>query len=405
MNKWQSLYQFFMYQVKLHLSKRNKVKYFAGGKKKLISVSLVTLSIILLSSCQKKADSNNTNTADNDTTGSQTQTIGETTKEPVSTNSETGQESQGTLSIKDYYPFQDNVVYRYEGSGNEYASYDIYTDYLKGERIQLRSNNGGSETVRVLELKDGLLTQVLLKEECYYRENLLDSSDGQGEVLLKEPLTPGTEWTLSDNRKRYISGSNVSVTTPSGTYEALEVTTEGNNDKLTDYYAPGVGLVKSVYTTSDAEVVSSLSKIEQDVPFKQRVRFFYPDGDKEVIYGVDKELSFQTNDITSSKLADALKEIAENKGAPVISIKTQLKDLYLNKDNIVYVDFSKELVSDMNAGAAYENRILQCIANTLGTYYGVDQVCLTVEGKPYESGHVTMKEGETIKVNLKEVVK
>jgi hypothetical protein len=387
--------------LELYLLKRNKKISYIGCKKKLVPVLLVTLSIILLSSCQKKGGNGNINTADTDTTDSQTETVGETTGE---TNPETGQEPQAR-SIKDYYPFQSNIVYRYEGSGNEYASYDIYTDYLKGDRLQLRSNNGGSETVRVIELKDGLLTQVLLKGECYYRENLLERVDGEGEVLLKEPLTPGTEWTLSDNRKRYISGSNVSITTPSGSYEALEVTTEGNGDKLIDYYAPGVGLVKSIYTASGTEVVSSLSKIEQEVPFKQTVRFFYPDVEKEVIYWADKELSFQTNDITSSKLAEEIKKIAEEKAAPVISVNTKINDLYLNKDNIVYVDFSKELVNDMKAGAAYENRILQCIANTLGSYYGVNQVCLTVEGKPYTSGHISMKKGDTIKVNLDKAVK
>jgi hypothetical protein len=54
----------------------------------------------------------------------------------------------------------------------------------------------------------------------------------------------------------------------------------------------------------------------------------------------------------------------------------------------------------MNAGAGYESMILQSIVNTLGGYYGVDQVYLTVEGEPYSSGHIAMKKGEFFKVNL-----
>jgi spore germination protein GerM len=54
----------------------------------------------------------------------------------------------------------------------------------------------------------------------------------------------------------------------------------------------------------------------------------------------------------------------------------------------------------MNAGAAYESLILQSITNTLGNFYGVDEVYIMVEGKPYESGHILLKKGETLKVNM-----
>jgi hypothetical protein len=72
---------------------------------------------------------------------------------------------------------------------------------------------------------------------------------------------------------------------------------------------------------------------------------------------------------------------------------------------MVYVDFTKELVSEMNAGAGFESMILQCITNTLGRYYGVTKVYLTVEGSPYSSGHIIMKKGEPFIVNLTNSVK
>jgi hypothetical protein len=52
----------------------------------------------------------------------------------------------------------------------------------------------------------------------------------------------------------------------------------------------------------------------------------------------------------------------------------------------------------MNAGAAYESMILQCIANTFGNYYHAESLILTIEGKPYESGHISMEEGQWIPV-------
>ena len=58
----------------------------------------------------------------------------------------------------------------------------------------------------------------------------------------------------------------------------------------------------------------------------------------------------------------------------------------------------------MNAGAGYELLILQSITNTLGDYYGVKEVNITIDGKLYESGHILMKKGETFKVNYDKVV-
>ena len=68
---------------------------------------------------------------------------------------------------------------------------------------------------------------------------------------------------------------------------------------------------------------------------------------------------------------------------------------------MVYLDLSKEFTKEMNAGSLYESQILQCITNTLGDYYMVKKVYITVEGKPYSSGHILMKKGEAFNVNYK----
>ena len=65
---------------------------------------------------------------------------------------------------------------------------------------------------------------------------------------------------------------------------------------------------------------------------------------------------------------------------------------------MVYVDFTKNFVSEMNVGASFESMILQSITNTLGQYYGA-KVYITLEGKPYSSGHISMKKREAFIVD------
>jgi Sporulation and spore germination. len=319
------------------------------------------------------------------------------------------QEKPEAFKIEDYYPIQADSEYTYEGKGNEYASYTRFTDYIDpvNNKVQQRTNNGGTETVDVVQVKDGKILLLQRVQECYYRDNFLgNSADGSdAEILLMEPLVEGTSWTLPNGNRRYISATDIKTDTPSGSYQAIEVTTEEAEGGVTkDYYAPKVGLVKSIYEFEKMKVSSLLDKIKTDTPFTQTITVFHPDQD-EKLHTVPLTLSFRTGDITRQILQDALRqEAAKNTYLPLLSENTKINSLYLGSDNIVYVDFSSDLVKEMNAGAGFETLILQGITNTLGNYYGSEQVYITIDGQPYSSGHILMKKGETFKVNTDSTV-
>ncbi len=407
--------------------------------KKYVKKIMLSISIILLIALQTGCGNKNNNEDNTDIVTPTTKPIvtlpAEVTPGENTTVDETEDTTEETLSLLEYYPMKADTEYVYEGEGNEYASFVRYTDFLDEEngKIQTRTNNGGTETVRVIEIKDGKLSVISIINECYYRDNIMDdtktvananttantktttnantttitddSAKEETEILLMEPLVKGTQWTLSDGRKRYISETEVKVETPSGSYKALEVTTESTDSNTKDYYAYGVGLVKTIFEAEDMEVSSSLSEINSDTPFTQVIDVFYPDAD-EKIYVEPVTLTFHTGDITRLILQETLKkEATKETYLPLASTNTKINSLYLGEDNIVYVDFSAEFVQEMNAGAGYELLILQSVTNTLGNYYGVQKVYITLEGKPYESGHVIMKKGETFEVNMDAVVR
>jgi spore germination protein GerM len=373
--------------------------------KKIMINTAIALSIVLLSGCgitdkSKQNSSNNTKVESGTKVDEKTSPEKEdTNKTPVNT-----EESSETRRIKDYLPTAKDVKFIYEGSGNEYASYTTWVDYLKDDRVQVRTNNGGTETVEVIKYEKGELKVVFSQDETYYREDLTAKASNKNEILLKEPLVKGTSWKLKDGSKRYISNNNVEITTPSGSYKTIEVTTENKNYKNLDYYAPNVGLVKTIYKSKDMEVSSTLSKIEKNSHLVQEVKFYYPNMNDGAIYFANRKVSFKTNDITKITIEKNLKELPKGDLGKVLTKNVKIKSLYLGKEKMVYVDFSKELVSEMNAGAGYEVMILDCITNTLGEYYGVDKVYITVENKPYSSGHIEKEKGEYFEVNTKGVI-
>lgn len=373
--------------------------------KKINTAVIYLIALILLSGCKKVKQEETIDETGispvptNTITEAPTPTVNETVLEDTEETS-----TEVTLRISDYYPFLENVKYTYDGEGNEYASYTVFTDYIAGNRAQFRINNGGSETIKVLENTNGTLIIHLFRGETYFRENYVDKTDGNDEILLKEPLIKGTEWMLADNRRRYISNTGVEVTTPYGTFQTIEVTTEENatKDKIIDYYAKDIGLIKSIYSSKDYNISSELSKIEKNTPFTQSVILYYPNRDGTGIVEVEKSILFQTNDISRIKIQEAYAGSSNSKLVPILSADTKINSLYLNNDNIVYVDFSNEFVKAIGSG--FEELKLQCITNTLGYYYGVNQVYITIEGQPYESGHIVMKKNEPFKVNYDKVI-
>ena len=368
--------------------------------KKILVFTSVFLLVVFLFGCVQ----DNNNSANNNNVNNNNKT---STNNGNNNNNNNEEPALQPLKIEDYFPIKANTHYVYQGMGNEYASYDVYIDYASEDKVQQRVDNGGTVMANVVELKDGKLTKLYSRGEAYYRENLLKLKNDEEEILLMEPLEKGTTWTLKDSRVRTITDTLVEIKTPLDTYQAIEVTTESSNDKTMDYYAKNVGLVKSVFISGESEedeISSTLSKIEEDSSFMQTVNFYYPNIDDGKYYYQSKEIRFHTNDLTKKVLETAYKESINDDVQKVFSENTKINSLYLNKDNNVYIDLNQAFVSEMNAGSQYEAMILQSIVNTFGQYYNVEKVYVTIDNKPYESGHIAMEKGEFFKVNVNDSI-
>ena len=294
-------------------------------------------------------------------------------------------------TIADFFPFSENTVMVYEGQGMEYAAYTTYVDYITDNRIQIRTNNGGTEIVSVLENSDGELRVITEQPETYYRLDLTGTTNASGDIVLKEPLETGTSWTLSGGGTREITGMDVSVETPLGTYDAMEVTTTVEGKTVKDYYAKDIGLVKTVFSTGEDEVTSSLKEIIEDGTWDSTLTLYnFEVTDTDVLsVKEDVALSMKTND----NIADVLIGEFQDKG--LASAGTALNSLSFDATSqILIADFSEEFVTEMNAGTAKEMGVLSSVVNTLGTYFQTDKVRITLDGDVYASGHIELNANE-----------
>lgn len=367
------------------------------------SIIILILCTLLLSACSaNQLPGQNTTTA---VVPSGSSTAAQTTTANVQPTPTATAEAPAKLS--DYFPLTVDVHLKYKGTGNEYASFDIYVDYAKDNKMQVRKNNGGTEMVLVYEIRDGALVCNYSRGETYYKYDYTAMTDGD-DILLKEPLAAGTSWTAKDGSQRSITAVDKQIDTPSGSFKAIEVTTTRNDSVNKDYYAKGTGLVKTEYISGDAKmtVTSELEKIEKDVPLKQAVRFYFPQFEKNRIVYIDRVVEIKTNEDMKYKFQKELKTIPESGGlAKTLTKNTQVLGIILDDEkDTVTVDLSSDFIKEMNAGTTLESMLVNSITNTFGNYYMKGKVIITIDGKPYESGHILMKPGEAFTVKTEGIV-
>ena len=294
-------------------------------------------------------------------------------------------------TIADFFPFSENAVMVYEGQGMEYAAYTTYVDYITDNRIQIRTNNGGTEIVSVLENSNGELRVITEQPETYYRLDLTGTVNTSGDIVLKEPLETGTSWTLNEGGTREITGMDVSVVTPSGTYEAMEVTTTVDGKTVTDYYAEDVGLVKTVFAVDGEEITSSLKEIVNDGTWDSMLTLYNFQVTDTDVLSVKEDIGLTMK--TNENILDVLIGLFRDNG--LASEATDLNSLAFDADGQMLVaDFSEEFVTEMNAGTAKEMGVLSSVINTLGMHFQTDKVRITLDGEPYSSGHIELDADE-----------
>ncbi len=378
-------------------------------KKMIIVVALLTL---LLSACSANnqvgqetttaGTTENTGTAQSPDSAASTETNTTVSVQPASP-----VPAEPVATISDYFPFIANSHMIYKGTGNEYASYEIYVDYIRGDKMQIRKNNGGSETVLVYAVKNGKLVCTYSRGETYYKYDFTPMSDGD-DVLLKEPLSKGTAWTAKDGSSRSITSVDSRIETAAGKYTAIEVTTKRKDSTDRDYYVKGIGLVKTIFTSGNDSmtVESELEKIEKDVSYIRTMNFYYPQFEKDCIVYMERDVEIKTNEDMKFKFQKELKIIpAEGGLAKTFTKNTKVLGIKVDEDRgTVAVDLSSDFIKEMNAGTSFEGMLLNSITSTFGDYYLKSKVIITIEGKPYESGHILMKQGEAFNVRTQGIV-
>lgn len=156
-----------------------------------------------------------------------------------------------------------------------------------------------------------------------------------------------------------------------------------------------------ISTESDKSNAENLDESTQSSQITNRnVRLYFYDvvQDKIVYYDDTVEV---TDKAVTTALINELKHPKNTKVTPSISKNVNIISAKLDKEkNLFYLDLTDNFVGEMNLGSGPESSTLNAIVNTIGYNFEVNNVVITLGGKPYSSGHILKNEGESFKVSL-----
>ena len=307
--------------------------------------------------------------------------------------------SEAVNELEQWLPKTPNVERIYAGEGNEYAEFSTYPQFITEDSIQFKNQNPGIISYHIYEYREDRIVETFTHHGGLMRDdfaNTAKTSDSEGEeIILKTPIEVGTQWEDRDGQSVEITATDLELAAPNGTVPGIEVTTttidqDGHEGKIYRYYGKDIGLVKEVTElSSDAEmtVTSTLTEYKPDTVEKIPFTLYALDYETlDQAIEIETELELKTNDPIRLALTDKLKEELDSEVTNLLPNDATINFMYLDDNNVVHVDFSEELATNMQAGASGESEILQRIVDTIANLYHAEAVNLSLDGGAYDKG-------------------
>ena len=318
-------------------------------------------------------------------------------------------------NLEQWLPKLENVVLEYQGGGFEGDGFTRTPQFVLEDTYQFVTSSTATTVANIYEYREDSVVSIFSRMETYFRENFMDtgypSETDEESILLQLPIEVGNTWEGIDGTFSEITDSHIPIETENaGTFEAIEVTrtSEEGESVLKSYYAEGIGLVRSESNTENTDedtehlTVSTLSSIHGEEPEYITTTIYTLDSAETGLEEHEAGIYLNTNDPARMAIAEALKGNHEAiEGSPVINDSVEINYMYLDENDVANVDFSEELLTEMQYDSSTESLVLQAITNTVGAFYRhpVEEVMITVEEEPYMSEHMTYEEEQTIEID------
>lgn len=171
-----------------------------------------------------------------------------------------------SLNTSDFFP--NRVMTKKFSGGFENEGFTHIIDKVQGNRIQVKQVDTGVDVVLVYEVSKENI-KLIYSHEIYdinFEENYVeDIKPNRQDMIIQAPIEKGTKWTDNEGRVYEITGTEVKLTTPAGTFDTLEITSIIDDFQVKSYYAKGIGLVKRIFGDIVDELIEIKYSVDEEV--------------------------------------------------------------------------------------------------------------------------------------------
>ncbi|MCL2702892.1 MAG: hypothetical protein FWE91_04710 [Defluviitaleaceae bacterium] len=324
-------------------------------------------------------------------------------------------------TMQDFFPRTHNRQMHFEGlaasqrrdtQGNVFPNeIELYTvffnDHVRGSRSQTRimSWRSGAEysLIEVYEISQGNLWLINTRERFFDHTDYTAEIPSLGVLILSEPFEAGNEWIRFQlgeavHEVARIISMNTEITVPYGTFDAMvvEVTDEVNGVKTLEYYAAGLGLIKTERQTEIGGQYQQLVDVV-DGPLPMFMQFFYgwnvveeffEDYDEPFLDNVPDmhhvPVEYHTNTDLIPFYMNTFRAYLRDYWNYNLSSGVDINSIsYDRAANLLHVDFTPAFITEMSGLGELESHVMQLAADTLGFLYRAHEVAFTVNGDAY----------------------
>ena len=339
------------------------------------------------------------------------------------------------VSQATHFPFEENLMLLYEiqahtPTGEFTDTFRIFNAYLHDNRMQRLIKIDGFDSImlEIIELAEGEVRHIVglatSQEEWLTNTDeewfspfvdFTESRSNTFRVIMPTDLELGATWETDPfadvalARTSEITGLDITVTVPAGTFNTVEITTTRPNHageylvppRSRAFFAPGIGMVEERnYPGIRADNPDGLNAVENVAITRlmsysregmvQSVLLFLPD---EVGNLPQLDVNFTTNNELIDVFNDMLSRAAAQLFDYTLPADARLNRIFINPNSRnLHLDFSAAFLQSMRGQVTSEyeeNRVLAAIVDTFALLYHASGVTITIDEAPYNGAFVS----------------
>jgi len=321
----------------------------------------------------------------------------------------------------DFISFDDNLLLTFDVDGDNPFRFTIFNAYTTENRLQRRVSVGDGTQIwaELLEIQNGDLVLIDHISPFYENVDVTGRPPIFHDAILIGPIEIGTSWVRNPfdpphtHDQREITGVDISITTPAGTFNTIEVTTFSPHNpdyfiqpRTKDFFARDMGVVKSVVhggitldqmaSGIEQETIITVRLIDiQRTQLVERAMVFHFEDDEWLFS--DVEVFYSTNNDLNQIFEGILRLTLEK--AFGHTSQAAINFAILNHDTRgLNLDLNAAFLNEMAhaANETHERNTISAIATAFGIVFNADAVRITIDGQPYSGPHITLGAAEFI---------